>query len=69
MVEFEKSRDMAEKKRIGSDMTNVAMGHMIRARFCSALAALVLDGLRPYRLEGLVSDDIWKVTTAFCNEG
>ena len=69
MVEFEKSRDMAEKKRIGSDMTNIAMGHMIRGRFCSSLAALALDGLRPYRLEGLVSDDIWKVTTAFCNEG
>ena len=69
MVQFEKSRDLAEKKRIGSDMTNTAMGHMIRGRFCSALAVLILDGLRPYRLEGLVTDDIWKVTVAFCNEG
>ena len=68
MVQFEKSRDLAEKKRIGSDMTNIAMGHMIRGRFCSALAAMILDGLRPYRLEGLVTDDIWKVTVAFCNE-
>ena len=69
MIQFEKSRDLAEKKRIGSDMTNIAIGHMIRGRFCSALAALILDGLRPYRLEGLVTDDIWKVTAAFCNEG
>ena len=69
MVQFEKSRDLAEKKRIGSDMTNITMGHMIRGRFCTALAALVLDGLRPYRLEGLLTDDIWKVTVAFCNEG
>ena len=69
IIQFEKSRDMAEKKRIGSDMTNIAIGHMIRGRFCSALAALILDGLRPYRLEGLVTDDIWKVTTGFCNEG
>ena len=69
MVQFEKSRDLAEKKRIGSDMTNIAIGHMIRGRFCTALATLLLDGLRPYRLEGLVTDDIWKVTVAFCNEG
>ena len=69
VVQFEKTRDLAEKKRIGSDMTNIAIGHMIRGRFCSSLAALILDGLRPYRLEGLVIDDIWKVTAAFCNEG
>ena len=69
MVQFEKSWDLAEKKRIGSDMTNITMGHMIRGQFCSALAAMILDGLRPYRLEGLVTDDIWKVTVAFCNEG
>ena len=60
---------MAEKKRIGSDMTSITMGHMIRGWFCSALAAMILDGLRPYRLEGLVTDDIWKFTVAFCNEG
>ena len=69
MIQFEKSRDLAEKKRIGSDMTNISIGHMIRGRFCTSLAALVLDGLRPYRLEGLVNDDIWKVTNGFCNEG
>lgn len=69
MTQFEKSRDLAEKKRIGSDMTNIAIGHMIRGQFCSALATLVLDGLRPYRFEGLLQDDIWKVTVAFCSEG
>ena len=69
MSHFEKTRDHSEKKRIGSDMTNPAMGHLVRGQFCSALATLLLDGLRPYRLEGLVQDDIWKVTLAFCNEG
>lgn len=69
MSHFEKTRDHSEKKRIGSDMTNTAMGILIRGQFCSALAMLLLDGMRPYRLEGLVQDDIWKVTLAFCSEG
>lgn len=69
MQQFECTRLVKEKKRIGSDMTNVAIGHMIRGRFCSALARLILDGLKPYRMEGLVVDDIWRVTVAFCNEG
>jgi len=69
MQQFECTRLVKAKKRIGSDMTNVAIGHMIRGRFCSALARLILDGLKPYRMEGLVVDDIWRVTVAFCNEG
>ena len=66
---FGQTRDNAEKKKIGSDMTNPNMGHMIRGRFCSALARLLLDGLRPYRLQGIVQDNIWDVTIAFCNAG
>ena len=66
---FGETRSVSSKKRIGSDMTNQAMGHLIRGRFCSALSHLMLDGLRPYRLQGIVQDDIWKVTVAFCNAG
>ena len=62
LEQFGCTRDLKEKERIGSDMTNVAIGHMIRGRLCSALAGLLLDGLKPYRMEGLVVDDIWKVT-------
>lgn len=62
---FGKTRDNAEKKRIGSDMTNSAMGHLIRGKFCSALARLLLDGLRPYHLQGIMKDDIWDVMLAF----
>ena len=69
LEQFGRTRDIKEKERIGSDMTNVAIGHMIRGRLCSALAGLLLDGLKPYRMEGLVVDDIWKVTVAFCQEG
>ena len=69
LEQFGRTRDIKEKDRIGSDMTNVAIGHMIRGRLCSALAGLLLDGLKPYRMEGLVVDDIWKVTVAFCQEG
>ena len=69
LEQFGCTRDLKEKERIGSDMTNVAIGHMIRGRLCSALAGLLLDGLKPYRMEGLVVDDIWKVTVAFCQEG
>ena len=66
---FGQSRTIASKKRIGSDMTNPAMGHLIREHFCSALSKLMLDGLLPYRLQGIVQDDIWKVTVAFCKSG
>ena len=69
LEQFGCTRDLKEKERIGSDMTNVAIGHMIRGRLCSALAGLLLDGLKPYRMEGLMVDDIWKVTVAFCQEG
>lgn len=66
---FGQTRDLGEKKKIGSDMTNPAIGHMVRGRFCSAIARLLLDGLRPYRLQGILQDDIWKVTMAFCSAG
>ena len=69
LTQFERTRDNEEKKRIGSDMTNLAMGNMIRGRFCSAIASLLCDGLKPSRLGGLVQDDIWKVAVAFCHEG
>lgn len=69
MEQFEASRDQAEKKKIGSDMINASMGHQIRGEFCTTIARLLLDGMRPYRLEGLIQDDIWKVTVAFNNEG
>ena len=69
MEQFEISRDQAEKKKVGSDMTNASMGHIVRGEFCSAIAHLLMDGLKPYRFEGLVQDDIWKVTVAFSNEG
>ncbi|XP_064387985.1 uncharacterized protein LOC135336189 isoform X2 [Halichondria panicea] len=68
MEQFEVSRDQAGKKKIGSDMVNVAMGHLIRGEFCTAIAKLLLDGMKPYRLEGLIQDDVWKVTVAFSNE-
>lgn len=69
LSQFEHTRDSEEKKRIGSDMINAPLGHVIRGRFCSAIARLLLDGMRPYRMEGLITDDIWKVTLAFCHEG
>ena len=69
LSQFEQTRDAEEKKRIGSDMMNISIGHMIRGKFCSTVARLLLDGMKPYRMEGLVVDDIWKITTAFCQEG
>jgi hypothetical protein len=66
--QFEQTRDTEEKKRIGSDMVNSGMGFTVRGRFCSALAGLILEGLRPYRIQRLVLNDIWKVTAAFCQE-
>lgn len=68
MEQFEVTRDQAEKKKIGSDMINASMGHTVRGEFCTAVARLILDGLKPYRFEGLIQDNIWKVTVAFSNE-
>ena len=50
-------------------MINNDMGYTVRGRFCSALASLILDGLRPYRIQRLILNDIWKVTSSFCQEG
>ena len=66
---FATTRDMASKKKIGSDMMNPTIGHLIRGHFCSSLATLLLDGLRPYRFQGIMQDDIWKITIAFCTSG
>ena len=69
LAQFEQTRSAEEKKRIGSDMSNPNMGHLVRGSICTALARLLLDGLKPYRFQGLVSDDIWKVTSSFWQEG
>ena len=69
LAQFEQTRSVEEKKRIGSDMSNPNMGHLVRGSICTALARLLLDGLKPYRFQGLVSDDIWKVTSSFWQEG
>ena len=69
LAQFEQTRSVEEKKRIGSDTSNPNMGHLVRGSICTALARLLLDGLKPYRFQGLVSDDIWKVTSSFWQEG
>ena len=69
LAQFEQTRSVEEKKRIGCDMTNPNMGHLVRGALCTAMARVLLDGLKPYRFQGLVTDDIWKVTSAFWQEG
>eukprot|EP00731_Ephydatia_muelleri_P017763 Em0010g861a len=68
LAQFEQTRSVEEKKRIGCDMTNPNMGHLVRGALCTAMARVLLDGLKPYRFQGLVTDDIWKVTSAFWQE-
>lgn len=50
-------------------MTNETLGHMIRGRFCSAIASLLLDGVKLQRLGGLVQYDVWKIVNSFIQEG
>ena len=69
LAQFEQTRSVEEKKRIGCDMTNPNMGHLVRGALCTAMARVLLDGLKPYRFQGLVTDNIWKVTSAFWQEG
>ena len=42
---------------------------MIRGRFCSAVASLLMDGLKLPKLVGLIQHDVWKVINSFCQEG
>ena len=58
------TRSVEDKRRIGLDMTNPNMGHLVRGALCT-----LLDGLKPYRYQGLVTDNIWKVTSSFLQEG
>ena len=69
LAQFEQTRSVEDKRRIGSDMTNPNMGHLVRGALCTAVARVLLDGLKPYRFQGLVTDDIWKVTSSFWQEG
>ena len=39
---------------------------MIRGRFCSVVASLLMDGLK---LPKLIQHDVWKVINSFCQEG
>ena len=66
---FSSCKSMEEKKRIGSDMTNVQIGYLIRGRFCTAIAWLLLDGMKVQLFGGLVTRDVWKVVGAFVQEG
>ena len=68
LAQFEQTRSVEDKRRIGSDMTNPNMGHLVRGALCTAVARVLLDGLKPYRFLGLVSDDVWKVTSSFWQE-
>ena len=47
----------------------IPIGHMIRGRFCSAVASLLMDGLKLPKLVGLIQHDVWKVINSFCQEG
>ena len=69
LAQFEQTRSVEDKRRIGSDMTNPNMGHLVRGALCTAVARELLDGLKPYRFQGLVTDNIWKVTLSFWQEG
>ena len=69
LAQFEQTRSVEDKRRIGSDMTYPNMGHLVRGALCTAVARVLLDGLKPYRFQGLVTDDIWKVTSSFWQEG
>ena len=69
LAQFEQTRSVGDKRRIGSDMTNPNMGHLVRGALCTAVARVLLDGLKPYRFQGLGTDDIWKVTLSFWQEG
>jgi hypothetical protein len=57
-----------EKKRLACDMTHPSIGHMIRGKFCTSLACLLLDGAQLHRLGGLIQYDIWKIVTEFHQE-
>lgn len=69
MAQFEKARHLDDKKRAGSDMHNDSIGHIVRGRFRTAVASLLLDEMKPYLLEGLILTDVWSVAVAFCKEG
>ena len=64
LAQFEQTRSVEYKGRIGSDVTKPNMGHLVRGALCTAVARVLLDGLKPYRFQGLVTDDIWKVTSS-----
>ena len=66
---FSKSKSTDEKKRLGSDMTNEKLGHMVRGAFCTSIASLILDGVKLQRFGGLIQHDIWKLITSFHQEG
>lgn len=66
---FKGSLSLDEKKKIASDMTNESVGHMVRGRFCTSVAMLLLDGVKLQKLGGLIQYDVWKLVTSFCQEG
>ncbi|XP_062512554.1 uncharacterized protein LOC134188384 [Corticium candelabrum] len=61
---FSSTRDAQEKEVLGDDSKTEAIGHLVRGPFCSAVAALITDGMKRFRMGGLVRNNLWHVVQA-----
>ena len=52
------------KEVLGDDSKTEAIGHLVRGPFCSAVAALITDGMKRFRMGGLVRNNLWHVVQA-----
>ena len=56
------------QEEIGNELTNPMIGHLIRFKLCPALVAIVNDGRKPYRYQGLIEVSLWEAVYQL-NEG
>jgi hypothetical protein len=68
LLEFQHARTAAGKEEIGNELTNPMIGHLIRFKLCPALVAIVNDGRKPYRYQGLIEVSLWEAVYQL-NEG
>jgi hypothetical protein len=56
---FSVTRNAQEKEILGDDSKTVAIGHLVRGYLCSAIAGVLADGMKPFRMGGLKKNNLW----------
>eukprot|EP00117_Sycon_ciliatum_P030745 scpid5582/ scgid24178/ RUN and SH3 domain-containing protein 1 len=69
LAHFSSTREADKKHILGDDGRTPSIGHFVRGTFCTSIASVMSNGLRPTRLGGFIVNSLWDVVVAASNAG